>query len=266
MQTDVPGGLPQSALESFILAMADDELVLGHRDSEWTGHAPILEEDIAFSNIAQDEIGHSLVWYTLLQALAGQTPDDMVFGRSWEEFTCCRFVGYPIGDFAYTVIRQYLFDEAEHVRLAALTSSTYTPLREASSKILREEAYHLMHTKGLVERLGDATEESHRRMQTALDTAFPQALGMFEPPDGEPDLTRAGIFPGNAILETDWLKRISSVLERSSLRIPLQPDNGTLKPECKPDSGGRRKLHSSDLKQLVDDLQLVYRLVPGGKW
>jgi ring-1,2-phenylacetyl-CoA epoxidase subunit PaaC len=123
-----------------------------------------------------------------------------------------------------------------------------------------------MHTKGLVERLGDATEESHRRMQSALDIAFPQALGMFEPLGVEADLTRAGIFPGNAILEREWLKRISSVLAGSSLRIPLQSDNGNMKPGCKPDSGGRRKLHSGDLKELVDDLQLVYRLVPGGKW
>ncbi len=266
MPTDFPAGLPRKALESLLLAMADDELVLGHRDSEWTGHAPILEEDIAFSNIAQDEIGHSLVWYTLLQPLTGRTPDEMAFDRPWEDFTSCRFVAYPKGDFAYTVIRQYLFDEAEHVRLAALASSSYTPLSDASSKILREEAYHLMHSKGLVERLGDATEESHRRMQTGLDAAFPQALGMFEIIEGEADLMEASVFPGNVFLESEWLKRVVPVLRGTSLVLPVQSNNGVMKPLCKPDTGGRRKSHSRDLKQLVDDLQLVYRMVPGGKW
>ena len=260
----MPTNYSEEALRSLLLAMADDELVLGHRDSEWTGHAPILEEDIAFSNIAQDEIGHSLVWYTLLQQLNGKTPDEMGFHRTWDRFTCCRFVAYPKGDFGYTVLRQYLFDEAEHVRLSALTESAYSPLRDASAKILREEAYHLMHTKGLVERLGDATEESHSRMQLSADAAFPQALGMFEEIDGEKDL--AGIIPPCSVLSARWLDRVVPVLISASLHVPVQHNNGSITPLCMPDSGGRKGNHTADLKQIVDDLQSVYRIAPGGKW
>ena len=266
MQTNFPSQLPQDGIRTLLLAMADDELVLGHRDSEWTGYAPILEEDIAFSNIAQDEIGHSLVWFTLLTPLTGLTPDQMAFERSYEEFTCCRFVTHPKGDFAYTTVRQYLFDEAERVRLTALSGSSYGPLKEAAAKILREEAYHLMHSKGLVERLGDATEESHRRMQAAVDLAFPQALGMFEPIDGEAELQKTGVFPGNVTLEHEWLNNVVSVLMGASLKLPIQQMNGKLKPQCKPELGGRKKSHTAHLQQLVDDVQLVYRMAPGGKW
>ncbi|MBM2846319.1 MAG: phenylacetate-CoA oxygenase, PaaI subunit [Bacteroidetes bacterium] len=87
--SDLPAGLPREQLLRYILALADDELMLGHRNSEWTGHSPILEEDIAFSNIAQDELGHSLVWYTLYEQLTGKSPDSMAFERGWQDFSCC---------------------------------------------------------------------------------------------------------------------------------------------------------------------------------
>ena len=254
---EIPASIPHDSLSRLLVAMADDELALGHRNSEWTGHAPILEEDIAFSNIAQDELGHALVWYTLHQQLGGKTPDFMGFERSWLDFTCCRFVTYPKGDFAYTLVRQYLFDEAEQVRLAAFGRSSCSPLCDIAGKVIREEAYHLLHVKGLVSRLGGATEESHRRMQTALDAAFPQALGLFEKLEGEDALMEAGVFPGNAALQNEWMARVTPVIASSSLKLPLNP---------KPDFGGRQGSHTPHLQQLVDDMQKVYRLVPGAKW
>jgi ring-1,2-phenylacetyl-CoA epoxidase subunit PaaC len=240
-----------------LLALADDELMLGHRDGEWTGHAPLLEEDIALSNIAQDELGHSLVWYTLFQQLAAKEPDAMAFEREWNDYTCCRFVTYPKGDFAYTIVRQYLFDEAEQVRLKAFTKSAYLPIKEVSAKILREEAYHLMHSQGLVERLGDATEESHSRMQAAIDAAFPQALALFEKLEKEDELVTAGVFPGSNELQAEWLRRVVPVLTGATLTVLV---------DASPDYGGRRKNHSEHLKQLVDDLQAVYRIAPSAKW
>lgn len=254
---EIPVGIPQDPLLRFLLAMADDELALGHRNSEWTGHSPILEEDIAFSNIAQDELGHSLIWYTLHQEFTKKLPDAMAFERSWNDFTCCRFVAYPRGDFAYTVVRQYLFDEAEQVRLASFGKSSWQALKDVAAKILREEAYHLMHVKGLVTRLGDATEESHRRMQAAVDDAFPQALGMFEKLESEEELVKAGLFPGNPALQGEWLARVTPVLKSASLKVPVSPIA---------DLGGRQRKHTQDLKQLVDDLQSVYRLAPGARW
>lgn len=259
-------GFPREALQTLLLALADDELMLGHRDAEWTGYGPLLEEDIAFSNITQDELGHSLVWYTLLEQLGGKNPDAMAFERSWNEYTCCRFVTYPKGDFAYTVVRQYLFDEAEQVRLRTFANSSYLPIKEASVKILKEEAYHLLHTQGLVERLGDATEESHRRIQKAVDDAFPQALGMFEMLEGEEELVRANVFPGNTVLQSDWLRRIVPVLQAASLTVPVKDPQGACVIQVSPESGGRRKQHTGHLQQLVDDLQSVYRIAPGAKW
>jgi ring-1,2-phenylacetyl-CoA epoxidase subunit PaaC len=262
MSSDFPNG----AVQTLLLALADDELMLGHRDSEWTGYGPLLEEDIAFSNIAQDELGHSLVWFTMLEQLTGRSPDAMAFEREWNEFTCCRFVTYPKGDFAYTVVRQYLFDVAEQVRLQSFTRSSYLPIKEASVKILREEAYHLMHTQGLLERLGDATEESHQRMQAAVDAAFPQALGMFEKMDGEDELITAGVFEGNKSLQGEWLKRVIPFLNGATLSVPVKDPNGSCVFQSPPDFGGRKNNHTEHLKPLVDDLQSVYQIAPGAKW
>jgi ring-1,2-phenylacetyl-CoA epoxidase subunit PaaC len=266
MKSESPPQFPHEALSELLISLADDELLLGHRDSEWTGHSPILEEDIAFSNIAQDELGHSLLWYTLNEALTGRSPNSMAFERPWTEFTACRFVTYPKDDFAYTVVRQYLFDAAEEVRLGAFAGSSYASLKEMSGKLLREEAYHVMHSQGLVERLGNATEESHRRMQAAVDSAFPQALGIFESLDREDELVRAGIFPGNSKLRDEWLNVVVPVLSRASLRVPAELRDGRCQVSCTADAGGRRRSHTNDLKELIEDLQAVYRLVPGGKW
>lgn len=250
----------------FLIALADDELVLGHRDSEWTGYAPILEEDIAFSNIAQDELGHSLAFYTLAESLNGKSPDVMAFERPWQEFTCCRFVSYPKGDFAYTVVRQFLFDAAEQIRMKSLGQSSFAPLHDLSSKILAEEAYHLMHSRALVERLGLGTEESHQRMQSALDTAFPQAVGMFEPFDGENDLVNDGVIKPSAGLRDEWIAMTVPVLQSASLAAPVQNHNGRIVIQCKPDDGGRRKIQTEHMRQLVADLQQVYQTAPGGRW
>ena len=266
MSIDLPPSVPHEPFLRLLLSLADDELMLGHRDSEWTGHAPILEEDIAFSNIAQDELGHALVWYSFYEQLTGKSPDVMSFDRVWDDFTCCRFVTYPMGDFAYSVVRQYLFDEAEQVRLAAFESSSVRQLQDISRKLIREEAYHLLHSKGLVERLGDATEESHRRMQAAVDAAFPQSLGMFEELESEEELTKAVVFPGNAELRERWLHRITHVLNSATLTTPVHRQDGTHSLSVKPDFGGRKKSHTGHLKQLVGDLQQVYRLAPDSKW
>jgi ring-1,2-phenylacetyl-CoA epoxidase subunit PaaC len=255
-----------AALREFVLAMADDELILGHRIGEWTGYGPILEEDMALSNIAQDELGHSLIWFSLYEKLTGKTPDVMAFERAWNDFTCCRFVTYPNGDYAYTIVRQYLFDEAEQVRLRALSESSYLPIKEAAGKILREEAYHLMHTKSLVERLGDATDESHRRMQAAVDAAFPQGLGIFERLNVEDEMIAGGVFRGNASLQTEWVNRVLPVLRGASLHVAGAPTNGAMNLNVIPEFGGRKKSHTEHLQPLIDDLQSVYRLAPEAKW
>lgn len=262
----LPSGITSRTLERFVLSLADDELILGHRDSEWTGYAPILEEDIAFSNIAQDEIGHSLVWYTLYNELAGVDPDTMVFKRSANEFTNCRFVEYPKGDFAYTVVRQFLFDVGEQVKLESLLTSSFEPLAHIAERLLKEESYHRLHSGSLLQRLGNATTESSRRMQSALDVAFPQSLGMFEPIEGEDELVLRKVFKGNDVISIEWLNIVVPAMLSVALKLPVTNEGVLFKPQCSADFGGRLGNHSDHLKNLVDDLQKVFQLAPEAKW
>lgn len=254
------------ATKSALLAMADDELVIGHRDSEWTGHSPILEEDIAFSNIAQDEIGHALVWFTLYEELGGRNPDAMGFERPWKDFTCSHFVAYPRSDFAYTVVRQFLYDHQEVVRLQGLRASSNERIRNAAERILREESYHILHADGLFERLAQGTRESRDRTQSAVDRAFQQALGLFEDTPGEAILVDAGVVRANASLLLDWVRDIQPIFARAGIKIPIRRGESGFTFECEPDYGGRVGKHLPDLAGVVEDMQSVYQLAPGGRW
>ncbi|MCL4257815.1 MAG: phenylacetate-CoA oxygenase subunit PaaC [Anaerolineales bacterium] len=154
----------QYALSGYLIALADDELILGHRDSEWTGHAPILEEDIAFANLALDEIGHAKLWYELAADLLGEDkttyPDKLVYFREPAQFRNMQLVELPKGDWAFSTLRQYLFDAFEALRLEALSQSSYTPLAEIAARIRTEELYHLRHSQAWVPRLGLGTQDS----------------------------------------------------------------------------------------------------------
>jgi ring-1,2-phenylacetyl-CoA epoxidase subunit PaaC len=237
----------QIALVSRLLALADDEMILGQRDSEWTGHAPLLEEDIAFSNIAQDELGHALVWYTILHEQLDQpSPDQLAFWRDAHEFRNATLVELPKGDWAFTIVRQYLFDAYEKARHAALMQDGYPPIVEAAQKIQREEVYHLMHSQGWVLRLGDATAESHRRMQVALDQLWPHALGLFEPIENDEEFSALLIDLPDA-----WLKTITPVLTQATLTIPHIDA---------PRLGGRHGQHTTHLGDLLAEMQKVARL------
>lgn len=246
--------MDSQSLITRLLSFADDEFLLGHRDSEWTGHAPLLEEDIAFSNLAQDELGHALLWYTILHEHLDQpAPDRLAFWRSAGEFRNATLVELPRGDWAFTVLRQYLFDVYEQARNAVLAKCGYTPIEEAVAKINREEVYHLLHSKAWVLRLGDATAESHQRMQTALDELWPHALGLFEPlakaEDYSADLKR---------IQSMWLETVTPVLNQATLIIPA---NAT------PIFGGRVGQHTAYLDALLTDLQKVARLeTPEAIW
>jgi len=247
----------RSALRDFLMALADDELLLGHRNSEWTGHAPILEEDIAFSNLAQDEIGHALAWFTLAHELGAPPPDRAAFFRDAPDFRNATLVELPKDDWAFTIVRQYLFDAAEQVRYAALALSAYRPMADTVAKLRSEETYHIMHSRGWVQRLGDATEESHRRMQTALERAWPHALGLFEPVEGEALLVEAGIKAGEASLRDQWLAQVKPILEGATLSMPAGAPLH---------SGGRVGRHTDHLADLLNDMQMVARLEPEATW
>ncbi|WP_299433315.1 1,2-phenylacetyl-CoA epoxidase subunit PaaC [uncultured Meiothermus sp.] len=213
----------KQALIARLTALADDEVILSHRNSEWTGHAPILEEDIALANIAQDELGHASVWYSLRKELDGSDPDGLVFFRDADEFRNCELVELPRGDWAFTMLRQFLFDLNETLWLQQARDSSYQPLADAANKILREERFHLQHTQAWVERLGLGTEESNRRMQNALDFMWGYTQQLFVPIPGEDLLVAEGIVPDLGGLKTRWLEYSIQHLQNSGLKLPINP-------------------------------------------
>ena len=249
----------KEALAQKLLALADDELILGHRNSEWTGHGPILEEDIAFTNIALDEIGHAQIWYNILAELQGEGdgyPDQLVFFREAAAYRNAQFVELPIGDWAFSMLRQYLFDAAELVRLSETMSSRYQPLADASVKIRNEELYHFRHTQAWLRRLGLGTEESHRRMQAALNQLWPYTRQLFAPVPGEELLVEAGYVPEPDELNGAWKKRVIAQLEEANLVIPN---------DIAPITANRHD-HTPHLTTLLTDMQEVARFDPQAKW
>jgi ring-1,2-phenylacetyl-CoA epoxidase subunit PaaC len=252
----------QNSLRNHLLAMADDELVLGHRNSEWCGHAPILEEDIAFANIALDEIGHASIWYSLLAELVGEDidryPDQLVFFRDYLDFRNAQLVEMPRGDWAYSMLRQYLFDTLENKRLSMLLHSQYEPIAEAAAKIRSEEIYHHRHTSAWVKRLGLGTDESNRRLQEALDELWPLTRQFFDPADEDEPLVLANYVPAAQGIEQEWEQEVVPFLEGCDLSIPVR--------NRQEEARINRTQHSAHLRVLVTEMQSVARLDPEARW
>ncbi len=250
-------GVTKEGVIDLLYRMADDELMIGHRNSEWTGHAPILEEDIAFSSMAQDEIGHAQAYFQMLHELGEADADTLAFGRKPREYRCAALVSLQKDDWAFTIVRQFLYDASEQVRLTALANCNFKPLAQLATKLRSEEKYHMMHGRVWMLRLGKSTDESHALMQAALDKAYPYALGLFEPTEHCQPLSQAGICPPEDDLKSQWESAVAPVLADAGLTIPES---------CKPVYGGRVGKHPPELTQLLDGLQLVYNIDPAAKW
>ena len=189
IQPDVPAfdtsGLDpttRDALSELLITMADDEFVVGFWDSEWTGIAPMLEEDVAWSSIAQDEIGHARVWYEMLAQLTGDTADHLAFGRQPSEYRHARLVDHPRNDWSFSIARRWLYDTADSYRLAALADHPFKPLADVVAKVRREERYHLMHLDTWLRRLAGADGQPRDTFMSALDALAPDALTVFTGP------------------------------------------------------------------------------------
>lgn len=251
------GGLRRAVID-LLYRLADDELVIGHRDSEWTGLAPILEEDIAFSSMAQDEMGHALAYYQMLHDLGEPDPETLGFTRKPGEFRCASLVCLSNDhNWAFCVLRQFLYDAAETVRLTALAESTLIPLARLATKLRAEEKYHLMHGREWVRRLGSPTEDSHRRMLSALHALYPHALGLFEPTAANEPLAQSGICPREEELLRQWESAVAPVLTQAGLELPET---------VQPVHGGRSGRHPASLAKLLDDLQLVKNIDASAEW
>ena len=247
------------ALKELLYKMADDQLILGHRNSEWTGMGPLLEEDIAFSSMAQDKIGHSLALYTMLQELGEQDPDTVAFTRNASQFHNCLLVELPNAEYDFSLIRHFLYDTAEAIRFEALTRSSYEPFAQLSVKIRGELRYHTLHANTWMKQLGSATPESIGRLQKALDYALPFALGIFEESPYENEIIASGIFEGEQKLKEKWLVQIEKILSQTNLHLP---DIKIIIPNL----GGRTGKHSEHLQPLLDEMSEVFKIDPNAEW
>lgn len=246
------------ALKDLLYRVADDELILAHRHSEWTGLGPVLEEDIAFSSIAQDKLGHAQALYQILYELGEADPDATAFMRDEASLRCTQFVELPNGEYDRSLVRHFLFDAAEYHRYGMFQSSSYEPLAKLARKVHGELKYHLYHGQTWIVQLGaQGDEESHRRMQAALDEMWPYALGMFEPGADEAALEADGVFAGEDELKRTWLEFVGATLGNAALRMP---------DHAEPVYGGRKGTHTEHLQPLLNEMTEVYRIDPSAEW
>jgi ring-1,2-phenylacetyl-CoA epoxidase subunit PaaC len=247
------------ALKDLLYKIADDQLILGHRNSEWTGFGPILEEDIAFSSMAQDKLGHSLAFYSLLHELGEADPDTIAFTRNASQFHNSQLAELPIGEYDFSLIRHFLFDNAEILRFDMLTRSSYEPITKVATKLKGEVKYHVLHANTMIKQLGNSTEEAIVRLQNSLNEALPYALGIFENSKYEAELIADGIYEGEEKLKALWLENIQKVLSQTQLELP---DLATLTPK----SGGRYGEHTEHLQPLLDEMAEVFKIDPTAEW
>ena len=211
----------REALAELILSVADDEFVIGFWDSEWTGIAPMLEEDVATSSIAQDEIGHAKALYELLGGLIDEEPDHIAFGRDADGYRHASLLNHRRGDWAFSVARRYLYETADAVRLGALAHSAHEPLAQLIGKMRREETYHLLHAEAWLRRLADAPGDVPERLADAIRLLWPDAQDVFAPLAGEEVLARSGMLPTPMrALHADWQTRVRPELEGIAGRLP----------------------------------------------
>jgi ring-1,2-phenylacetyl-CoA epoxidase subunit PaaC len=243
----------------YLLRLGDDRLVLGHRLSEWCGHGPILEEDIALANIALDLIGQANL---LLQRAgqienAGRDQDALAYFREATEYRNALIAELPKGDFAFTIVRQLLFGVYAAHQWEALTKSSDSDLAGIAAKALKESRYHVRHAADWVTRLGDGTEESHARAQRALDELWPYTNELFESDALERELATDGLGVDVAQIAEQWRFDVNDVLSRAMLIVRSVPY---------PQTGGRRGRHTEHLGRLLAEMQIVPRSFPGAAW
>lgn len=245
--------------KEFVYKLADDLLILGHRNSEWTGLGPILEEDIAFSSMAQDKIGQSAALYEWLHAAGESDPDVLGFMRNAEQMHNSHLAEYPMTSYAFSLVRHFLFDHALMLHLESLCNSTDEGLAKLARKYRAETKYHIMHANTWVKQLGNAGEEANTHMQEALNDGWNLALGIFESGPNDEMLAQAGVVKSEDDLKEEWLDAVLPLLADASLVVP---DRALWQPVY----GGRKGQHSEHLQPLLDEMTEVYKIDPSAAW
>jgi ring-1,2-phenylacetyl-CoA epoxidase subunit PaaC len=246
----------------YLLRLGDDRLVLGHRVSEWCGHGPILEEDIALSNVALDLLGQATMFLRLAGEVEGKgrTEDTLAYFREAVEFRNCQLVELPKGDFAFTIARQFLFDVYAVVLLDALARGANADVAAIAAKSLKEAKYHVRHSGEWILKLGDGTEESRRRVQRALDDLWRFTGELFAPDAIDHAMQEAGVAPDPAALKESWETLVREVVERATLSLPRDV------PRLASARGGRTGAHTEHLGRMLAEMQIVARSHPGATW
>nr|MBA2599192.1 phenylacetate-CoA oxygenase subunit PaaC [Actinomycetota bacterium] len=276
------------ALASLLTALADDELILGHRHSEWTGFAPHIEEDVAFSSIAQDEIGHAAALYSLLAQRSGGDADGLALGRDAAAYRHAVLCERPNRDWAYTLARHWVYDTADAIRLEALHDTADEDLRALVTKMSREERYHLIHADAWIERVAAGPVEGRMKLEDGLKEAFEEALGLFEPIEHEEKAVHEGYLPlpsselarrfrelaANKLdelgVQTEIYSRSDEAAEfvasSSGDLIASGDEHAESQPERARGLGGRSGHHSDEFQDLWDVMTSTYRNNPGATW
>ena len=251
--------MTESPLFAYTLRLADTALVLGHRLSEWVGHAPVVEEELAFGNMALDLIGQARAFYGYAGEVEGKGSDEnaLAYLRGDGEYRNLLLVEQPNSDFAATMVRQLLYAAFAHPFMVALAFSKDATLAAIAAKAEKEMAYHLRHSAEWIIRLGDGTDESRGRTQAALDELWPFTGEMFQVDQIDRVLIEVGIAVDPAPLKAVWDRTINAVLAEATL---TRPRDGWMQ------SGGRSGRHSEHLGHLLADMQVLHRGHPGATW
>lgn len=286
---------------ALLIAIADDEFVIGHRLSEWTGWVPYIEEDLALSSIAQDEIAHARTLYQIVSAMDGRDIDALALGRAPHEYRNAILLERPNRDFAFTLARHWLYDTADDVRLSSLEATTFKELRDAVAVLRLEERYHLEHAESWFRRLAHGPVDARHRFAGALASCMTEAVALFEPLADEDALLADGTLPdAHETMLSTWLEHIGRALEAASLEHVLGGVDESGSGEMIPTStgaieatspaeplrvpgvgrrdgrwvhegafegaGGRRGVHSEDFEPMWAEMTGLYRAHPGARW
>ena len=246
-------------LVEYLLRLGDDRLILGHRLSEWTGHGPILEEDIATANLALDLIGQAAQILKLAGVEEGQGRDEdaLAYFRDGPRYRNCLLVEQPRGDFGDTMLRQFFFDAHSVLLWETLASCGHEGLAAIASKAVKEDKYHLRHSSEWVVRLGDGTEESHARTQRSLDAFWRFTGELFDRDEVDDAVAAQGIRVDTEAIQARWQALVDDVLGRATLTLPA---------DVVMQRGGRRGRHTEHLGHLLSAMQSVARAHPGASW
>lgn len=255
-------------LAELIYQLADDDLLISHRGSEWLGLAPHIEEDVAFSSITQDTMGHAAMYYQMLEELGFGKADDIAQLRKPEEYRNAiltermngtgHYKEDPDYDWGYAIIRNYTYEVFKKIRLESLEKSSFAPLAQTAQKIKREQFYHLYHWEVWIDQLSHSTEEAHSRLQDAVNKTWEDVASLFDfGPKGE-SMVQLGLIDSEAALKEKFINIIQSKFDSSGLVKPNEFGHLT--------STGREGIHSAEFLDALNELNEVYKLDPQANW